>query len=88
MITRYRRKARGWNLGPLDPLDGAIPELASVGHDCPDAASDRHESAQVDHAIGHKTRDAAESGLLNLDLMSAFTSSSCVLAATVALFTP
>lgn len=29
MVERYRRKARGWNMGPLDPLDEAIPELAA-----------------------------------------------------------
>lgn len=31
MVNRYRRRARTWNLGPLDPLDAAIPELALDG---------------------------------------------------------
>ncbi len=30
MINRYRRKARGWNVGTLDDLDGVIPELAPI----------------------------------------------------------
>jgi integrase len=34
MIARYRRKARAWDMGPLAPLNEAIPELATEG-DCP-----------------------------------------------------
>jgi integrase len=30
MVNRYRRKARGWQLGELGPLDGCIPELSEV----------------------------------------------------------
>lgn len=29
MLARYRRKARGWNMGPLAPLNDSIPELRS-----------------------------------------------------------
>jgi integrase len=35
MINTYRRKARGWALGPLSPLDEAIPELRGVPHQRP-----------------------------------------------------
>jgi len=34
MIARYRRKARAWDMGPLAPLNEAIPELADQD-DCP-----------------------------------------------------
>lgn len=35
MINAYRRKARGWNVGTLDALDLAIPELRPLPHECP-----------------------------------------------------
>lgn len=35
MLQRYRRKARTWNLGALDPMDTAIPELAPAPQECP-----------------------------------------------------
>lgn len=35
MINRYRRRARTWKLGRLDPLDRAIPELAIAAPPAP-----------------------------------------------------
>ena len=41
MINTYRRKARGWNMGTLAPLDEAIPELAPAAHERPMGGSTR-----------------------------------------------
>ncbi|MBL8612899.1 MAG: tyrosine-type recombinase/integrase, partial [Myxococcales bacterium] len=52
MILRYTRKARGWNLGPLEDLDAAIPELAET-------PAPRHRDGDRD---GGATRTASAAG--------------------------
>lgn len=47
MVNRYRRKARGWNMGALDPLDVAIPELRSAPHERPTTPSEGASSGAV-----------------------------------------
>jgi hypothetical protein len=50
MINRYRRKARGWNVGTLDALDIAIPELTSsaVPRERPTGGGPGPKSGRVD----------------------------------------
>jgi integrase len=49
MINRYRRKARTWKLGPLDPLDVALPEFTdSCPTASPSAGREGVNSGQVD----------------------------------------
>ena len=61
MINAYRRKARGWNVGTLDSLDEAIPELRSVPRECPETLSTEPISTDLTNAIAAKTSTIADS---------------------------
>jgi integrase len=60
MLERYRRKARGWNMGPLDALDEAIPELASAPHERPTELPARPTSEPLDREFLEGIEIAAE----------------------------
>ena len=52
MINRYRRKARGWNVGTLDALDVAIPELTSAApQQRPTSGEPGPKSGRLDRVI-------------------------------------
>ncbi len=59
MINRYRRKARGWNLGALAALDEALPELRALPHECPTAPPSGTVSGDLD-------RDFVEESMIAL----------------------
>lgn len=52
MINRYRRKARAWNLGELDALDQAIPELRPAPHERPMVPPTLSDSADLSSGNG------------------------------------
>lgn len=60
MLSRYRRKARGWKLGPLDALDAAIPELRSAPQERPTPPASGAISGRLASPIAHELLGALQ----------------------------